>query len=245
MREMRDQYNRDDREDREDRDNRNHRDHRPLDEGGPHRGTSAAGHMDDAFERPGEWGQEWGQERSQEWAGGRRGSQPYDSGYGGYDPTGSGTGGTWREQEAREGARRGGEPGYGGGYYGDSGRGGQSYNGAQRLYPGDPGYRGDTRGPARPPRRAGPKNYQRTDARICEDLCEQLAHDHRLDVSEVTVDVAAGVVTLGGTVSTRAQKYAIEDIADGVFGVAEVQNNIRVARHGGQGTSPDTVLNLS
>ncbi|MGN5478417.1 BON domain-containing protein [Cupriavidus basilensis] len=48
------------------------------------------------------------------------------------------------------------------------------------------------------------------------------------DVSEVEVTVAEGLVTLGGEVGERADKYGIEEIADGVFGVREVDNQIRL-----------------
>ncbi|ODV44261.1 hypothetical protein AWV79_09850 [Cupriavidus sp. UYMMa02A] len=75
----------------------------------------------------------------------------------------------------------------------------------------------------------GPKGYQRSDARIQEDLCQQLAYS-RFDVSEVEVKVAEGVVTLGGEVGERADKFGIEEIADGVFGVREVDNQIRTPR---------------
>jgi hypothetical protein len=39
-------------------------------------------------------------------------------------------------------------------------------------------------------------------------------------------------VTLTGTVATRAQKRLAEDIADGVTGVNEVHNHLRIQRAG-------------
>ena len=68
-------------------------------------------------------------------------------------------------------------------------------------------------------RRPGPKNYTRSDERIREEVCERLAHAHTLDVSDVTVAVTGGVVTLTGTVNHRRAKYEIEDIADDTYGV--------------------------
>lgn len=85
-----------------------------------------------------------------------------------------------------------------------------------------------------PGRRVSPKGYQRSDERIREDLCERLAHDDRLEVQDVEVQVSEGVVTLTGAVRDRRQKYCIEDIADDIFGVREVHNQIRVQREGGQ-----------
>lgn len=83
---------------------------------------------------------------------------------------------------------------------------------------------------ARRARAVGPKGYQRSDERIREDLCERLALSSRLDVRDVEVNVSGGVVTLSGTVRDRQQKYRIEDMADEVFGVKDVHNQIRVAR---------------
>lgn len=83
---------------------------------------------------------------------------------------------------------------------------------------------------ARRARQVGPKGYQRSDERIREDLCERLALSSRVDVREVEVSVSEGVVTLSGTVQDRQQKYRIEDMADDVFGVKDVHNQIRVTR---------------
>lgn len=90
-------------------------------------------------------------------------------------------------------------------------------------------YRGGT-GPWRP---VGPRNYQRSDERILEDLCEQLTRSGRLDLNEVEVRVEQGVVTLEGSVPDRQQKYRIEDIADEVFGVRDLVNHLHVARPAG------------
>ncbi|RZT39077.1 BON domain-containing protein [Cupriavidus agavae] len=77
-------------------------------------------------------------------------------------------------------------------------------------------------------RRKGPKGYQRSDTRIREDLCERLSLYRSLDVREVEVSVTGGIVTLAGTVRNREQKRRIEDIADDIFGVNDVQNDIQV-----------------
>lgn len=82
---------------------------------------------------------------------------------------------------------------------------------------------------ARRPRTV-PKGFRRTDERVCDEVCERLAEARDLDVSEVTVEVGSGIVTLSGTVSDRRAKYRVEDIAEQVMGVDEVRNNIRVPR---------------
>ncbi|MGO4307737.1 BON domain-containing protein [Cupriavidus sp. RAF12] len=81
--------------------------------------------------------------------------------------------------------------------------------------------------------RVAPKGYQRSDERIREDLCERLIYSGRLDVREVEVSVSAGAVTLTGSVPDRQQKYRIEDIAEDVFGVKDINNQLRVQRDGG------------
>jgi osmotically-inducible protein OsmY len=81
-------------------------------------------------------------------------------------------------------------------------------------------------------RPAGPRNYRREDDRIHDEVCNRLARDDELDVSDVEVRVQEGVVTLEGKVNDRHTKYDIEDIAERVFGVHDVINHIRVQRYG-------------
>ncbi|TPQ25354.1 BON domain-containing protein, partial [Cupriavidus pinatubonensis] len=76
----------------------------------------------------------------------------------------------------------------------------------------------------------GPRGYVRSDERIHDDLCSRLAYSDRLDVHDVEVTVSGGVVALSGTVEDRWQKYCIEEIADHVLGVKDVDNRIRVTR---------------
>ena len=77
-------------------------------------------------------------------------------------------------------------------------------------------------------KRTGPKNYQRTDGRIREDICERLWADSSLDVGDVEVHVRDRVVHLEGTVRLRRMKHDIEDIAANCPGVEDVENRIRV-----------------
>ncbi|HEY0173387.1 MAG TPA: BON domain-containing protein [Pyrinomonadaceae bacterium] len=74
----------------------------------------------------------------------------------------------------------------------------------------------------------GPKNYQRSDDRLREEVCDRLSDNEWLDASEVEVNVAAGEVVLTGTVDSRYAKRLAENIAESVTGVANVQNNLRV-----------------
>jgi len=77
-------------------------------------------------------------------------------------------------------------------------------------------------------RGVGPKNYQRSDDRIREDVCERLAHDDYVDASDIEVTVSEGMVTLAGTVDDRGSKRRAEDIAESVRGVRDVQNTLRL-----------------
>jgi osmotically-inducible protein OsmY len=79
----------------------------------------------------------------------------------------------------------------------------------------------------------GPKGYQRSDDRVKEQLSDRLMDDDDIDASEISIEVKNGEVTLTGTVGSREEKRAAEEIAEQSPGVREVQNLLRVS----QGTS--------
>lgn len=76
----------------------------------------------------------------------------------------------------------------------------------------------------------GPKNYQRSDERVREDVCERLWRDSEIDAGNVSVEVESGVVRLEGTVPGRRMKHRIEDIAADCPCVNDVENRIKVTR---------------
>lgn len=76
----------------------------------------------------------------------------------------------------------------------------------------------------------GPKGYQRSDERLKEEISDRLTDDGEIDASEIEVDVEKGVVTLRGTIDSRDLKWRIESLCDGVSGVQDVQNQLRVQR---------------
>jgi hypothetical protein len=78
----------------------------------------------------------------------------------------------------------------------------------------------------------GPRGYHRSDERIHEEVCERLTEHGDIDATDVEVGVEGGEVTLSGTVATRSQKRLAEDVADGVAGVVDVDNRLRVLRPG-------------
>jgi osmotically-inducible protein OsmY len=80
-----------------------------------------------------------------------------------------------------------------------------------------------------PHRGRGPLGYQRSNERIHEEVCDRLeAHGH-LDASNIEVKVEKGEVTLTGTVPDRRTKRLAETVAEGVRGVADVHNQLRLA----------------
>ncbi len=80
----------------------------------------------------------------------------------------------------------------------------------------------------------GPKGYRRPDDRIRDEVCERIARSG-IDAREVEVAVETGEVTLTGTVGSRDDKRTLEDVADDVFGVEDVHNQLRLQRERGAG----------
>ncbi|MDB5459346.1 MAG: hypothetical protein JWO72_1087 [Caulobacteraceae bacterium] len=74
----------------------------------------------------------------------------------------------------------------------------------------------------------GPSDYTRSDERIHEDVNDRLTDDGWLDASDIRVKVQNGEVTLGGLVGRRDDKRRAEAIAESVYGVKHVQNNLRL-----------------
>jgi osmotically-inducible protein OsmY len=81
----------------------------------------------------------------------------------------------------------------------------------------------------------GPKGYQRSDARIMEDVNDRLTDDPHIDASEIEVSVSNREVTLSGTVNSRFEKRHAEDLAEYVSGVTHVQNNLRIQQYADMG----------
>ncbi len=86
----------------------------------------------------------------------------------------------------------------------------------------------------------GPKGWARSDDRLTDDVSEALARHPAIDASDIEVKVSSGEVTLSGTVTERSHKRMAEDIAEGIFGVSDVQNQIRVKRDNGRDDDRDS-----
>jgi hypothetical protein len=76
----------------------------------------------------------------------------------------------------------------------------------------------------------GPKGYRRSDDRIREDVNDRLTWSSHIDASEIDVEVRDGEVTLKGSVDDRFAKRLAEDLCQQVYGVQDVQNQLKVSR---------------
>jgi hypothetical protein len=80
----------------------------------------------------------------------------------------------------------------------------------------------------------GPSGYQRSDERISEDINDRLTWHGNLDATDIQVDVNDGVATLTGSVHSRYEKRTAEDVAESVWGVNDVQNNLKIDKNNNQ-----------
>jgi hypothetical protein len=74
----------------------------------------------------------------------------------------------------------------------------------------------------------GPRGYRRSDDRICEELHDRLTAHGFIDATDIKCVVQNGEVTLTGLVNSRQTKRTAEDVADGIQGVRDVHNNLRI-----------------
>lgn len=69
---------------------------------------------------------------------------------------------------------------------------------------------------------------RRTDKKIKEDICDFLAQVPLENCSEIKVHVDSGTVTLRGNVNKSQTKRTVEEIAEHVAGVNNIQNELRI-----------------
>lgn len=72
----------------------------------------------------------------------------------------------------------------------------------------------------------GPKGWQRSDARIVEDINEALSWHAEVDAREIQVSMQNGVVTLEGQVPSKEHWRLVGRIAGGTLGIRDVLNQI-------------------
>jgi osmotically-inducible protein OsmY len=81
-------------------------------------------------------------------------------------------------------------------------------------------------------RMSGPGGATRPDDRIREDIRGHLIGDPRLDAADIEVKVEDGEVTLSGAVVDQPQRQRAQELAQGVSGVRNVRNALRIRLHG-------------
>lgn len=172
----------------------------------------------------------WQGGRNYGWNAGGYNTQPYYGGGGNYggDYIGSGP------YEGRDNYDPGYGSSYGGGqarpYYGAdrspdySGRMSQGNFGGSGNY----GMGSESSGRTQNHTGRGPRNYQRSDERIRDDVNEELTRHPGIDASEIDVRVDNGEVTLTGTVDDRRAKRMAEDVAESCSGVKDVHNQLHI-----------------
>jgi osmotically-inducible protein OsmY len=73
---------------------------------------------------------------------------------------------------------------------------------------------------------------RKSDAQIQQEVLRELQRDPWVEETEVGVQVANGVVTLTGTVTSGAKRVAAQEAAHRVAGVLDVANDLEVKRAG-------------
>lgn len=74
----------------------------------------------------------------------------------------------------------------------------------------------------------GPKGYKRSDQQMCEEANQALERDGSVDASEIEVTCNSGVLKLTGKVENRRAKRDAEECVEGIYGVSDVMNELKV-----------------
>ena len=74
----------------------------------------------------------------------------------------------------------------------------------------------------------GPRDYQRADDRMREELNDRLTAHGFIDATDIECSVHEGDVTLSGFVDSPETKRAAEYVAEAIQGVHDVHNSLRI-----------------
>lgn len=74
----------------------------------------------------------------------------------------------------------------------------------------------------------GPRNWERSDEKIKDEVCEFLYRSGAIDASDIDVDVKDGEVTLKGWVNDREEKKEAEICIENIPGVNDVFNELHL-----------------
>ena len=74
----------------------------------------------------------------------------------------------------------------------------------------------------------GPKNWDKSDEKIREEVCETLYVNRYVDASDIEVEVRNAVVFLSGWVNSRDEKKEVQDSLEALCGVKEIRNELHL-----------------
>src|SRR6185295_6464250 len=92
--------------------------------------------------------------------------------------------------------------------------------------------------------RRGPRGYQRSDERLREEVYDRLIQQTEIDVGDIEVAVAEGVITLSGAVGSPWEQHRVEDLVDSIWGAKDIKNELRVRADGGAGGAGGAGTNM-
>jgi hypothetical protein len=76
----------------------------------------------------------------------------------------------------------------------------------------------------------GPKGYKRSDMRLKDEACLLMNQDPILDSTNIQIDVLNNVIYLRGIVDSRRDKKRAEVLVEDIYGIEDVQNQLKIAR---------------
>ena len=74
----------------------------------------------------------------------------------------------------------------------------------------------------------GPKNWDKSDEKIREEVCETLYMNRLVDASDIEVEVRNAEVFLNGWVNSRDEKKEVEECLEALYGIKEIRNELHV-----------------
>lgn len=72
----------------------------------------------------------------------------------------------------------------------------------------------------------GPRNFNITDQRLFEKVCDALVDHPAIDASEIEVKVSQGIVTLSGGIEGRHTMTVVEELVRDIDGVKSIRNDL-------------------
>jgi hypothetical protein len=76
----------------------------------------------------------------------------------------------------------------------------------------------------------GPKGYKRSDSKLKEEAYLLLSQDPIIDSTNIHIDVLNNVIYLKGIVDSRRDKKRAEVLVEDIFGLEDVQNQLKIAK---------------